>query len=75
MKITNVCSGSSSAKDYEVDKNPLLVTPGYKIGKDGLEKHYETTLRGEPQLPECGDFSADFGFHAGFKSFRVEIDP
>ena len=40
--------GPASAKDYEVDKNPLLVTPGYKIGKDGLEKHFETTLRGEP---------------------------
>lgn len=40
--------GPASAKDYEKDKNPLLVTPGYKIGKDGLEKHFETLLRGEP---------------------------
>ncbi len=40
--------GPASAEDYEREKNPLLVTPGYKIGKDGLEKHYETTLRGEP---------------------------
>ncbi len=40
--------GAASAEEYERDKNPLLVTPGYKIGKDGLEKHYETTLRGDP---------------------------
>lgn len=40
--------GSASAEEYEKDKNPLLITPGYKIGKDGLEKYYETTLRGVP---------------------------
>ncbi len=40
--------GPASAKDYEKEKNPLLVTPGFKIGKDGLEKHFETYLRGVP---------------------------
>lgn len=40
--------GPASAEEYEKDKNPLLITPGYKVGKDGLEKHFETTLRGEP---------------------------
>ncbi len=40
--------GPASAKDYEAEKNPLLVTPGFKIGKDGLEKHFEQTLRGTP---------------------------
>ncbi|MES2493287.1 MAG: penicillin-binding protein 2 [Pseudomonadota bacterium] len=40
--------GPASAEDYERDKNPLLITPGYKIGKDGLEKHFEETLRGVP---------------------------
>ncbi|MCW1428382.1 penicillin-binding protein 2 [Novosphingobium sp. JCM 18896] len=40
--------GPASAEEYEKDKNPLLVTPGYKVGKDGLEKHYETLLRGQP---------------------------
>src|SRR5205085_7571126 len=38
----------ASAEEYEKDKNPLLITPGYKVGKDGLEKHFETTLRGVP---------------------------
>jgi len=40
--------GPASAEDYEKDRNPLLITPGYKVGKDGLEKHFETTLRGVP---------------------------
>ncbi|MEY4720370.1 MAG: penicillin-binding protein 2, partial [Pseudomonadota bacterium] len=40
--------GAASAEDYEKERNPLLVTPGYKIGKDGLEKQFETRLRGTP---------------------------
>jgi len=40
--------GAASAKDYEKERNPLLVTPGFKIGKDGLEKYFEATLRGVP---------------------------
>ncbi len=40
--------GSASAKDYERDHDPLFVTPGFKFGKDGLEKHYESVLRGVP---------------------------
>ena len=40
--------GSASAKDYEKDKNPLLVTPGFKIGKEGLERTLEDRLRGQP---------------------------
>lgn len=39
--------GPASAEEYEIDRNPLLVTPGYKIGKDGLEKQFEQELRGE----------------------------
>ncbi|MEZ5682514.1 MAG: penicillin-binding protein 2 [Erythrobacter sp.] len=41
--------GPANAEEYkEQDRNPLLVTPGYKIGKDGLEKQFEQELRGEP---------------------------
>ncbi len=40
--------GPASAEDYEKERNPLLVTPGFKIGKDGLEKYFENTLRGIP---------------------------
>lgn len=40
--------GPASAAEYERDRNPLLITPGYKIGKDGLEKTFEVRLRGVP---------------------------
>ena len=40
--------GPASADDYERERNPLLITPGFKIGKDGLEKHFEVRLRGVP---------------------------
>ena len=40
--------GTASAADYEKDKNPLLITPGFKIGKEGLEKTLEPRLRGTP---------------------------
>ncbi|MEE4153966.1 MAG: penicillin-binding protein 2 [Erythrobacter sp.] len=40
--------GPASAEEYELDRNPLLITPGYKIGKDGLEKQFEKQLRGVP---------------------------
>ena len=40
--------GTASAKEYAEEKNPLLITPGFKIGKEGLEKTLETTLRGTP---------------------------
>jgi penicillin-binding protein 2 len=39
--------GSASAKDYERDHDPLLITPGFKIGKEGLEKTFESYLRGK----------------------------
>ncbi|HMT43601.1 MAG TPA: penicillin-binding protein 2 [Chakrabartia sp.] len=40
--------GSASARDYEKTKDPLLITPGFKIGKEALEKTLEDKLRGEP---------------------------
>jgi penicillin-binding protein 2 len=41
--------GTASAAEYEKEnKNPLLLIPGVKIGKEGLEKTLESTLRGEP---------------------------
>ena len=40
--------GAASAEEYERDKNPLLITPGFKTGKDGLEKYYDAILRGVP---------------------------
>jgi penicillin-binding protein 2 len=40
--------GAASAKQYEESKDPLLVTPGFKIGKEGLERTLEARLRGKP---------------------------
>ena len=41
--------GTANAKEYEKeDKNPLLVIPGFKIGKEGLEQALDLTLRGQP---------------------------
>jgi penicillin-binding protein 2 len=41
--------GTPNKKEYAAeDKNPLLITPGFKIGKEGLEKTMEPRLRGTP---------------------------
>jgi penicillin-binding protein 2 len=40
--------GAPSAEAYAKTKNPLYLTPGYKIGKDGIEKQAEERLRGAP---------------------------
>ncbi|MCL6730268.1 penicillin-binding protein 2 [Sphingomonas hankyongi] len=41
--------GTANAKEYEAEKkNPLLIIPGFKIGKQGLEKSLEQHLRGTP---------------------------
>jgi penicillin-binding protein 2 len=41
--------GTANEKEYEAEnKNPLLLVPGVKIGKEGLEKTLESTLRGQP---------------------------
>lgn len=40
--------GTANAKEYEAEKNPLLITPGFKIGKEGLEKTLEQKMRGQP---------------------------
>jgi len=40
--------GTASAEQVQAAKDPLLVTPGFKLGKDGLEKAFENRLRGTP---------------------------
>jgi penicillin-binding protein 2 len=40
--------GAASAEDYRANRDPLLITPGYKIGKGGLEKTLEQKLQGKP---------------------------
>jgi penicillin-binding protein 2 len=38
--------GVPNAEQYKKTRDPLLVTPGFKLGKDGLEKMLEDELRG-----------------------------
>ncbi|WP_033923443.1 penicillin-binding protein 2 [Sphingomonas sp. 37zxx] len=40
--------GGATADQYKETKDPLFLTPGFKLGKDGLEKTLESTLRGVP---------------------------
>ncbi len=40
--------GAASKDEYEQEKIALLVTPGFKLGKDGIEKQFEQELRGQP---------------------------
>ncbi|ANU07939.1 penicillin-binding protein 2 [Paraurantiacibacter namhicola] len=40
--------GTANREEYELEPTPLLVTPGFKLGKDGMEKQFEQKLRGEP---------------------------
>lgn len=41
--------GTPNREEYErEDRNRLLVTPGFKVGKEGLEKVMEMRLRGRP---------------------------
>jgi penicillin-binding protein 2 len=41
--------GVPNRREYDAeDHNPLLITPGFKVGKEGLEKVMEQQLRGRP---------------------------
>ncbi|WP_340317963.1 penicillin-binding protein 2 [Rhizorhabdus argentea] len=40
--------GPASAADYDKTHDPLLITPGFKIGKEGLERTMEKWLQGKP---------------------------
>ncbi len=38
--------GAATAEQFKQTRDPLMVTPGFKLGKDGLEKTLEPDLRG-----------------------------
>lgn len=40
--------GAATAEDYKARRDPLLITPGFKVGKDGLEKAFDRHLTGKP---------------------------
>ncbi len=38
--------GTATAEQYQKTRDPLLIFPGFKIGKDGIEKRKDADLRG-----------------------------
>ena len=73
--------GPATAKEYDKERNPLLVTPGFKIGKDGLEKHFEPILRGLPgatrvEVTASGKFVRDLEHRDDIpgKAIKLTID-
>jgi penicillin-binding protein 2 len=48
--VDHLCGyvGTPSAEDYQKTHDPLYITPGFKVGKEGLEKVMEPWLRGRP---------------------------
>ena len=38
--------GTPSVENYKATRNPLLIVPGFRIGKDGLERTQDSVLRG-----------------------------
>ncbi len=40
--------GAASAEEYQASRDPLMLTPGFKVGKDGFEKDFDASLRGRP---------------------------
>jgi penicillin-binding protein 2 len=39
--------GAPSPEQFKVERDPVLIFPGFRIGKDGLERHQDRRLRGE----------------------------
>lgn len=70
--------GSASAKDYEKTKDPLLITPGFKVGKEGLERTVEATLRGKPgakrtEVTASGKLVRDLASRADISGRSVKL--
>jgi penicillin-binding protein 2 len=70
--------GPASAEEYEKDHNPLLITPGYKVGKDGLEKYYEKRLRGTPgarrvEVTASGRIVRDLGTRSDVQGLPIKL--
>lgn len=40
--------GRATAEQFTEERNPLYLLPGFRLGKDGIEKTQDALLRGEP---------------------------
>lgn len=47
MDAAQIIGYVGSASEEELDGDPLLAMPGFKIGKRGIERNYEALLRGK----------------------------
>lgn len=70
--------GPASAEEYEKDHNPLLITPGYKVGKEGLEKSFEQRLRGTPgarrvEVTASGRIVRDLGTRPDVQGLPIKL--
>ena len=73
--------GAASAEEYQKTRDPLLITPGYKIGKQGLEKSLNSLLTGKPgarrvEVTARGRVVRDLATRADIpgRSVRLTID-
>lgn len=73
--------GAASPEDYEKSHNPLFITPGFKVGKQGLEKFYDSHLTGQPgarrvEVTAHGRIVRDLATRSDIpgKSIRLTID-
>jgi len=74
--------GTASREDWLAEnKAPLLITPGFKVGKDSLEKEFDATLRGKPgarrsEVTSSGKVVRDLGTTEDVpgKPLRLTID-
>ncbi len=73
--------GAASAEEYRKSRDPLLITPGYKLGKQGLEKSLDKALTGKPgarrvEVTARGKVVRDLATRADVpgRSVRLTID-
>lgn len=51
-EMCHVLGYVATPSERELDGDPLLEQPGFKLGKSGLEKHLESDLRGIPGIKQ-----------------------
>ena len=52
LALCHVLGYVSTVSDRDLGKDPLLMQPGFRIGKGGLEKQYDTQLRGKAGIKQ-----------------------
>ena len=73
--------GAPTPEQYREQKNPLLIYPGFRIGKDGIERFADTQLRGTAgssrvEMTARGELVRELGTNADTPgdTLRLTID-